>query len=1292
MRKAGVLAALFAIAAVAAMLGGAAARATDATSVRTVRVDDVLANRLAANPTGGITAIVTTYNREGLAAVEAAGVRGTRLKVLPMIITGALTQAQLSTLQGLPEVRSIWGERKWDLYMEDTTWITKARYVWSTSTAGPDTRRGFGITGRGTELAVIDTGFDGKHEDGDNLIEYCNSMGSANGVRAEVVCTPWVASLNPGPAGACGATMPGSSNTGPGPLLEPPFCANKARGDSADPDVSHGTHVGGTMAGTGHASGGKGFNHSTIGMAPDAKLRVYKAGSASLLNTWTLAAYDDMTYKKEHGYSKVIAVNNSWGGGDGSNYDSGDPTAIAVKRAYDAGIVSVFAAGNSGPEHNTLSSQCVDPYVVCVAATSKPDSIVMFSSRGRPSQPTDTNRDGVINDEDVQPDNHDRQLGQKLGLGLYRPTLTAPGVNINSMRAVAADIGDPTAAQCYEDQEIAPKANCYVQINGTSMATPHVTGAVGLIGQALIQQGRNIRSSRFSADVIDILERSANTAKLPAWDSEEQGAGRLDVHQAVRYAKGLINLRRPNFGYATPPYNAGQYPDTTKANGPKTANSRFYSELGCTGNFSWTAREVPVTPLGPGIGQPPVATAFYGQHFIDVPPNTDRLRVTVEWEDADNLYARLWRPGVNPDTESPTPDAGPPPTFPGRPSAYFQARVVPDQEALGLLEGNLPYIGPHRLLEVRAPEESVAGAPPPAIPSGKWVLRVYHRAGPPGGPDECAGTQENPKQAAGNRYNVHVELPGVTHRPTAKIDSPLTGLLSGRFINVQGRAGYPPPNAPPLGTVGYPWEGITNWAVPGSAKSATTDENADPNPSAPRPVLYMHGNVEEGCTGDGRADVAACDGPFLIPKAPDGATPASWKTGIQDEAFDGASDRTIYDPNWTWCLSPAGCPIVPPGYSYPGSQTVGGAMTVEWWAQCNLCGGIFSADWNIRVWGDGALKFEQRVTAQPAELAMPGRLVRTVTIPTFTANDRITVHIDPVYIDSQTVTNIYYDSAGPGDCTALTGRCDSLVRMPVGASGSSGGTAVASIQNIRVTDIPANAPYPSGSPTTPALRVAWDAQSPAPTRYEVYRSTDPTLQGTRVYSGPGTACVSPRAPGDIQPGYNRPGLCFTDTGVSFLTTYYYRVFAVRGTARGSTSEIAYGAPTRYDRQIRLRVDRLYGPQYWEHALLPPSPTPPDTTNAGTQWLFDWDTLELVGTHPLFARSFTQGIGSTKDGKTATLDNDPGGGGGHPVDPGCPDDDNGDKVDDHRDGDYDDDGDDHDQSCEDDDDHEEEDDD
>jgi serine protease AprX len=1328
------LGALAAVAAgaIASLAAGGGVAAESTTNLRAAQVHPKLLDQLHANPTGGVTAIVTAWGRDGLDDITSLGVTGTTLKVLPMVITQSLTMAELEKLRASPAVRSVWPEERYEILMEDSTWITKARYVWASSPAsGP--LKGFGVTGNGIELAMIDTGFDGKHEDGDNLIEFCESITSANGVRTEVLCTPWDSDFNPTAVGVCGAQSLGDPAANPPPYLGP-YCDSPARGDSTDPDVSHGTHVGGTVLGTGHASGGKGFNHSTIGLAPDAKFRAYKAGTASLLSTWTLAAYDDMTYKKEQGYSKVIAVNNSWGGTGGANYDPASPTAVAVRRAYQAGIVSVFAAGNSGPEHNTLSPQCVIPYVVCVAASTKPDSIVAFSSKGRPSQPSDTNRDGTISSSDVQPDNHDRRIGIALEKGLYRPTLAAPGVNINSMKAIGANIGGPDSAACREDLLMGTegtKMNCYVQANGTSMATPHVTGAIGLIGQAFRQErGRLPRP----AEIIDILERSANTAKLPGWDAEEQGAGRLDVHQAVRYAKGEISLRRPNFGYPTPPYVSGMYP------GSSTTTTTF---KGCTQVGSWTARDPGDNPEPP-VGQPPAATAFYGQHFINVLPNTDRIRITVTWPNhaGANLYARLWRPGVDPSAESATPDAGPPP-FSGRPSAYHQSRVFPDQEGVGIPTGAPPT---YRLLEVRAPEETTgnqpAQSPPaaaPSLPSGLWVLRVYNRH-PGANVTGCGVTQENPQvpgrvAPVGYEYNVKLELPRVTYRPSARIESSLSGTQTSRFVDVDGRAGYPPhrvggalkptgaeeTSAPPLGHVGYSWEGITNWEVPGSSQSVTQEPEEDN-----RPFLYMHGQSEEGCSGNGELDVDGCNGPFLLPKTELSANPvaAFWQTGIEDEVFDGTIDRTQFDPNWTWCLAPGeGCPL--PGFEQDGipagAKTVGGPMTVVWWAKCSLCGGIFSADWFIRVWADGVLKFEQRVSATPPVLGQPGRVSATVTLPTFTANQRIVLHLDPVFVDSQTVTFIYYDSAGSSNCLsnpndALSATaCDSHVRMPV-TTGSGGQTdPTPTPENVRVTDLPANPaanhPYPQSQPLSPALRVAWDKLDPAPSRYEVYKSMDPLFPGGgQRINGPFVDCVSPQAatPGN-PPGHDRSGLCYTDTSVSFGTAYYYRVVAVKRQnnqdVRSANSEIAYGMPTRYDRQVKLKVDRLYGPQYWEYALVPPSPTPQDTTNTGVQWAYLWDTLELVngtytgfpgpftlvpGAHKVFARSFTQGIGSTKDGKTSNLDDDPGPGPG--PGPGCPDDDDGDGDDDDDDGDSDDDGDDRDDDCEDDDDDEEEDDD
>ena len=1172
---------------VAALLVGAASPAGgDGGSVRETVVDAQLLDQLANNPTGGVAATITTWNRDDLGTIQGL-VGGTQLRTLPMVLTKTLTLAQLQQLQAMPAVRSVYPNRRYEIEMEDTTWITKARYVWASSSSGGP--QAFGVTGKGVELAVIDTGADANHEDMDNLVEFCDTTQALSNTRSTVACTPHRAGTGNLPYG-----------TGTDPRTD---CLITGTCD----DEGHGSHVSGTVAGTGHASGGTQSTHSTIGMSPHAKLRVYSANvGPALLDHEILASYDDLTFKKENGFNRVVAVNNSWGGGTG--YSPSDPQTIAFKRAYAAGILSVFAAGNDGPEHDTLSSQCVTPVVVCVAASTKPDSIAMFSSRGRPSQPTDTNRDGVIDDGDVPPDNHDRRLAQALDIGLHRPTLAAPGVNINSISA--------NALGCREDLDALPDTGCYEQLQGTSMASPHVTGAVGLIVEAYRQ--RHGGRTPTPAQISDILERSANLAKLPAWDTEEQGAGRLDVHEAVKIAKGVTNPKRPNFGHPTPPYVPGDYPK-----GPQ-GDPDF---RGCTAAGSWSAQ-----------GVDPVVR--YGQHYIEVPEKAERLRITVRWNEIANNYLRIWRPGVDPDSD--TNPAGP-------------TRTFADNESTGLLgPDGLPFFGPQRLLEIRSPE------------AGTWTMRVYNRTPDPSsdGCDLAGPTHETPRvleraPADGHDYDVWVELPGVTHQPSVVIDSP-TSATSGRFVEIRGRAGYPDPDNPPVGTTGRPWEGVTSWEVPASNRT-NPSQNAEPDPANPRTKLYFHGNLHDAGTGateetscppDGEAAtlLAACRGPYLLKSNTLSTNPAgaaSWKGDPVEWAFDGTSpggDRTLFDPHWVWCLvDSVTCPATES--PAPGPQTVAGAMTVEWWAQCGpLCVGG-GPEWWIRLWADGVLKFEQQVSPGPFLPNVPERLRATVNLPTITANERLTLHVEPVFLFNQFLPFlIYYDHQGPCVPGVTTGACDSLVRMPTGTSGGAPGSGPAP-ENIRVTDLPASAPYPS-SPQSPALRIAWDPQTGVD-GYKVYRSTDPTTLGTVRFSGAGTPCTSPEAPGDepdSQPGHDPAGLCFTDTGAggpSFLTTYYYRVLSVRGGQTSSISNVGYGAPTRYNRQVKLKVDRLYGPQHWEYALAGSSPTPPDTTNAGLQWRFIWDTLELsAGAHAVFARSFTQGIGSPKAQRTLLNDGDP----------------------------------------------------
>jgi hypothetical protein len=151
-------------------------------------------------------------------------------------------------------------------------------------------------------------------------------------------------------------------------------------------------------------------------------------------------------------------------------------------------------------------------------------------------------------------------------------------------------------------------------------------------------------------------------------------------------------------------------------------------------------------------------------------------------------------------------------------------------------------------------------------------------------------------------------------------------------------------------------------------------------------VLGFHGNPtdEGGCSGVGNADGVLCGGPFLLPKETLGTLVAAhWN--VPDPELNGATDQNITDPNWIWNLS--------------SPTTIGGDMTVTWWASCGACGqDPFSpSDWTIRLWADGTKVFEQQVTnLTPLNTPnLPELLNATVTIPTITANSKLVLHVDP---------------------------------------------------------------------------------------------------------------------------------------------------------------------------------------------------------------------------------------------------------------------------------------------------------
>ncbi|MGS2619516.1 S8 family serine peptidase [Micromonospora sp. LZ34] len=101
-----------------------------------------------------------------------------------------------------------------------------------------------------------------------------------------------------------------------------------------------------------------------------------------------------------------------------------------------------------------------------------------------------------------------------------KPTIAAPGLEITSAAADAANLAGNCCSCC-------PDACCvlYTDKTGTSMAAPHVAGAVAL----MFEENPNLTS----ADIVRHLRATARAAPGQPPDPNTWGAGKLDAQAAV---------------------------------------------------------------------------------------------------------------------------------------------------------------------------------------------------------------------------------------------------------------------------------------------------------------------------------------------------------------------------------------------------------------------------------------------------------------------------------------------------------------------------------------------------------------------------------------------------------------------------------------------------------------------------------------------------------------------------------------------------------------------------------------
>ncbi|MFF9979511.1 S8 family peptidase [Streptomyces erythrochromogenes] len=133
----------------------------------------------------------------------------------------------------------------------------------------------------------------------------------------------------------------------------------------------HGTHTISTVGGSGAESGG-----ARKGVAPGAELLSGKVlnDQGYGLDSWIIAGMEWAVAAK----ADVVSMSL----GDPSQTACDDPLAAAAEQLSRQGPLFVVAAGNSGPGNNTVSSPGCAPSVLTVGAVDRDDTTAPFSSRG----------------------------------------------------------------------------------------------------------------------------------------------------------------------------------------------------------------------------------------------------------------------------------------------------------------------------------------------------------------------------------------------------------------------------------------------------------------------------------------------------------------------------------------------------------------------------------------------------------------------------------------------------------------------------------------------------------------------------------------------------------------------------------------------------------------------------------------------------------------------------------------------------------------------------------------------
>jgi serine protease AprX len=447
-----------ALAPVAAPLAAQLANADGQVAVFVHGTDVAAARRAVA--AAGLT-LVTTWNKIGVAVA-----RG--------------TAAQVAAVRGQAGVTYLEGDQPLRMYLSTSNAATRGEQTRAQLRDG----QGRPVDGRGVSAAVIDTGVDGTHP-------FFRNPDGSSAVRLNLknICGP-LTDLGiplPIPNDACFLNLTAVNDTDTLSL------------------GGHGTHVAGIVGGRdtrltdGTDQHGAAPGATLISLSVGAGLSIFGADSA--LN-WVLEHHANPCA----GCPPIKVSNNSYGPSGGGTFDPNSATTKLQRALAAEGVLTVWAAGNDGPDNSATNPPGQDPT----------PGIVMVASYD--DQGTGT-RDGTVSDFSSR---------GAAGRPETYPDISAPGSDITSACRPYLPIRSPGL-----DPRNGPgllDICTFNTISGTSMATPHV---VGIVTQ-LFQVAPNATPAQIEQALKSTAYKFTDGAPYENGTSVDKGTGLVDAYAAAQ--------------------------------------------------------------------------------------------------------------------------------------------------------------------------------------------------------------------------------------------------------------------------------------------------------------------------------------------------------------------------------------------------------------------------------------------------------------------------------------------------------------------------------------------------------------------------------------------------------------------------------------------------------------------------------------------------------------------------------------------------------------------------------------